>query len=99
MRELRIKAEPRQLLDKVRDLQLVEMDQAETCCGFGGTFSVKFPMISYAMDEVKVESIKRTGAEYVVSLDSSCLMQIDGYLKRHKIPVKTISLAEVLAST
>jgi L-lactate dehydrogenase complex protein LldE len=50
------------------------------------------------MDAVKVESIKRTGAEYVVSADSSCLMQIDGHLKRHKVPVKTISLAEVLAS-
>jgi len=99
LRELRIKSEPRLLLDKVRDLQLVEMDQAETCCGFGGTFSVKFPMISYAMDEVKAESIKRTGAEYVVSLDSSCLMQIDGYLKRHKIPVKPLHLAEILAST
>jgi L-lactate dehydrogenase complex protein LldE len=98
LRELRIKTEPRQLLANVRDLQLVEMDQAETCCGFGGTFSVKFPMISTAMDEVKVESIKRTGADYVVSADSSCLMQIEGYLKRHKAPVKAVHLAEVLAS-
>ena len=99
LRELRLKSEPRQLLAKVRDLELVEMDQAETCCGFGGTFSVKFPMISYAMDEVKVTSILKTGAQYVVSGDSSCLMQIDGYLKRQKLPVKTISLAEVLAAT
>lgn len=99
LRELRLKDEPRQLLRQVRDLELVEMDQAETCCGFGGTFSVKFPMISYAMDEVKVDSIKRTGAQYVVSADSSCLMQIGGYLKRNQVPVKTISLAEVLAAT
>jgi L-lactate dehydrogenase complex protein LldE len=99
LRELRLKDEPRQLLRNVKGLDLVEMGEAETCCGFGGTFSVKFPMISYAMDEVKCASIEKTGAEYVVSADSSCLMQIDGYLRRQKLPIKTISLAEVLAST
>ena len=99
LRELRLKDEPRQLLRNVRGLELIEMDEAETCCGFGGTFSVKFPMISYAMDEVKATSIQKTGAEYVVSGDSSCLMQIAGYLQRHKSPVRIISLAEVLAST
>jgi L-lactate dehydrogenase complex protein LldE len=99
LRELRLKDEPRQLLRNVRGLELVEMNEAETCCGFGGTFSVKFPMISYAMDEVKVASIQKTGAQYVVSSDSSCLMQIDGYLKRHNVPVKAVSLAEILAST
>jgi L-lactate dehydrogenase complex protein LldE len=99
LRELRLKDEPRQLLAKVRDLKLVEMDEAETCCGFGGTFAVKFPMISAAMDKVKVESIRKSGAQYVVSTDSSCLMQIDGYLKRHQIPVQTLHLAEVLART
>jgi L-lactate dehydrogenase complex protein LldE len=97
LRELRLKSEPRQLLARVQDLKLVEMDEPETCCGFGGTFAVKFPMISNAMDGVKVESIRRTGAQYVVSTDSSCLMQIDGYLKRHRIPVQTLHLAEVLA--
>ena len=99
LRELRLKDEPRQLLRNVKGVELVEMDQAETCCGFGGTFSVKFPMISYAMDEVKVTSIQKTGAQYVVSSDSSCLMQIDGYLRRQNLPIKTISLAEVLAAT
>jgi L-lactate dehydrogenase complex protein LldE len=99
LRELRLKEEPRQLLRYVRDLELVEMDKAETCCGFGGTFSIKFPMISCAMDEVKITSIRRTGAEYVVSADSSCLMQIDGYARRCKLPIKTVSLAEVLAAT
>jgi L-lactate dehydrogenase complex protein LldE len=99
LRELRLKDEPRRLLRNVRGLQLVEMVEAETCCGFGGTFSVKFPMISYAMDEVKVASIQKTGAQYVISGDSSCLMQIDGYLRRNQLPIKTISLAEVLAST
>ena len=98
LRELRCKDEPRQLLRAVKGLELVEMKECETCCGFGGTFSVKFPMISTAMDDVKIKSVQETGAEYVVSCDSSCLMQIDGYLKRQKIPIKTISLAEVLAS-
>ena len=99
LRELRLKDEPRQLLRHVRGLELIEMDQAETCCGFGGTFSVKFPVVSFAMDEVKIESIQRTGAEYVISADSSCLMQIGGGLQRKKFAIKTISLAEVLAST
>jgi L-lactate dehydrogenase complex protein LldE len=98
LRELRLKDEPRELLRNVKELELVEMSEAETCCGFGGTFSVKFPMISYAMDEMKCTSIKQTGAEYVVSGDSSCLMQIDGYLRRQRMPIKTIHLAEVLAA-
>ncbi|MGD0649856.1 MAG: (Fe-S)-binding protein [Verrucomicrobiia bacterium] len=98
LRELRLKDEPRELLRNVEELELVEMSEAETCCGFGGTFSVKFPMISYAMDEMKCTSIKQTGAEYVVSGDSSCLMQIDGYLRRQRMPIKTIHLAEVLAA-
>jgi len=98
VRELRLKDEPRELLRNVKELELVEMSETETCCGFGGTFSVKFPMISYAMDEVKCTSIKQTGAEYVVSGDSSCLMQIDGYLRRQRLPIKTIHLAEVLAA-
>jgi L-lactate dehydrogenase complex protein LldE len=99
LRELRIKEEPRRLLRHVQGLELVEMDKAETCCGFGGMFSVKFPMISCAMDGVKVASIQRTGAECVVSADPSCLMQIDGYARRLKLPIKTVSLAEVLAGT
>jgi len=98
LRELRCKNEPRQLLRAVKGLELVEMKECETCCGFGGTFSAKFPSISTAMDDVKIKSIQETGAEYVVSCDSSCLMQMDGYLKRQNIPIKTISLAEVLAS-
>jgi L-lactate dehydrogenase complex protein LldE len=98
LRELRLKDEPRQLLRAVRGLELIEMDQAETCCGFGGAFSVKFPAISAAMDDVKCASIQKTGAQYVVSTDSSCLMQIDGWLRRRDIPVKTLHIAEVLAA-
>lgn len=99
LRELRLKEEPRKLLRAVQGLELVEMTEAETCCGFGGTFSVKFPTISTAMDDVKCQSIVATGAQYVVSVDSSCLMQIGGWLRRRNLPVQTKHLAEVLAST
>jgi L-lactate dehydrogenase complex protein LldE len=98
LRELKIKNGPRKLLENVRGLQLVEMDTAEECCGFGGTFSVKFPEISGGMVRTKVESIERTGAGTVVSIDSSCLMQIQGALSRAGSKVRTMHLAEVLAS-
>lgn len=98
LRELGIKRGPRHLLSKVRGLTLEEMDVAEECCGFGGTFSVKFAEVSGGMVRTKIDSILRTGAEYVVSIDSSCLMQIQGALLRGGHPVRTIHLAEVLAS-
>lgn len=97
LRELNNKRPPRALLAKVRGLELVEMAAAETCCGFGGTFSTKFPEISTAMGEVKCASALATKAEYVVSCDSSCLMQIQGLADKQKQPVKTIHLAEILA--
>lgn len=97
LRELRIKEPPRILLAGVKGLELVEMRDTDQCCGFGGTFSVKFPMISTAMCETKVERIVETGAQYVISTDSSCLMQIQGLLDRRKIPVRGLHLAEVLA--
>ncbi len=98
LRELRVKSQPRKLLEKVRDLELVEMKEAESCCGFGGTFSAKFPMISTAMGDVKCASAIETGADYIVSNDSSCLMQIQGLLDRQGRKLKTLHLAEVLAS-
>jgi L-lactate dehydrogenase complex protein LldE len=73
------------------------MDAAESCCGFGGTFSVKFPMISTAMGEVKCDSALKTNAEYIVSCDASCLMHIQGLADRQKKPLRTLHLAEVLA--
>jgi len=99
LRELGLKKEPRLLLQHVQGLELVEMQEAETCCGFGGTFAVKFPMISTAMGEVKCASIAETGADYVISNDSSCLMQIRGILDRQGKTTKTLHLAEVLART
>ena len=99
LREMHVRQEPRELLKRVRGLELVEMKPPDTCCGFGGTFSVKFPMISTAMGEVKCASIAETSAEYVISNDSSCLMQIRGVLDRQGKSVKTLHLAEVLAQT
>ncbi len=98
LRELKIKEGPRRLLQNVRGLRLVEMDTAEECCGFGGTFSVKFPEISGGMARTKIDSIERTGASTVVSIDSSCLMQIQGALSRAGSSIRTMHLAEVLAS-
>jgi len=98
LRELRVKDGPRRLLAKVRGLELREMDAAEQCCGFGGTFSVKFPDVSAAMAGTKIESIRKTGAETVVSVDSSCLMQLEGVIRRAGLPIRTMHLAEVLAS-
>lgn len=97
LRELGIKREPRELLKHVRGLELIEMKEAETCCGFGGTFAVKFPEISTAMGEVKCASILETGADLVISNDSSCLMQIQGLLDRQGRPIRSMHLAEVLA--
>lgn len=96
LRELGTKKPPRDLLAKVRDLELVEMSEAESCCGFGGTFAAKFPMISTAMGEGKCASALETNAEYIVSNDSSCLMHVQGLLDRQGQKLKTIHLAEVL---
>jgi L-lactate dehydrogenase complex protein LldE len=98
LRELKIKDGPRRLLAKVKGLTLREMDAAEECCGFGGTFSVKFPEVSGAMARTKIDSILRTEASTVVSIDSSCLMQLEGVIRRAGLPIRTMHLAEILAS-
>ena len=98
LRELRVKDGPRKLLSKVQGLTLREMDAAEECCGFGGTFSVKFAEVSGAMARTKIDSIKKTEASAVVSIDSSCLMQLQGAIQRAGLPIRTLHLAEVLAS-
>jgi len=97
LRQLGIKDGPRRLLANVRGLTLREMTPAEECCGFGGTFAVKFPDLSTAMAKAKVDAIAATGAEYVVGVDASCLMQIQGALSRARLPIRTIHIAEVLA--
>jgi len=98
LRELGIRSAPRRLLANVRGLELREMLPVEECCGFGGTFSVKFAELSGAMARTKIEAIERTGATTVVSLDPSCLMQIQGALSRAGSSIRTMHLAEVLAS-
>ncbi|MBN3036616.1 MAG: (Fe-S)-binding protein [Bacteroidales bacterium] len=98
LREYGLKDEPRKLLSSVRGLQLVEMKDSQTCCGFGGTFSVKFEAISSAMAEQKVQNALDTGAEFIVSTDSSCLMHQEGYIRKHKLPIKVAHIADVLAS-
>lgn len=98
LREVRIKKEPRELLSKVEGLQLIEMDDTETCCGFGGTFSVKFEPIAVGMAEQKCANALATGAEYMISTDLSCLLHLDGYLKQQKKDLKVLHLADVLAS-
>ncbi|MDR1860311.1 MAG: (Fe-S)-binding protein [Bacteroidales bacterium] len=98
LREYGIRNEPRTLLANVNGLELIEMDETATCCGFGGTFAAKFHDISTAMTEQKVEYALKTGAEYIVSTESSCLMNIEGFIHRNKLPIKTIHIADILAS-
>ncbi len=98
LRELRVRNEPRRLLQQVRGLELVELKNNETCCGFGGTFAVKYPMISTAMGEAKCGAIQETGADFVISLDSSCLMHLQGMMDRQGARARSLHLAEVLAS-
>lgn len=96
LRECGIKAEPRQLLSQVHGLELVEMADCETCCGFGGTFAVKFEPISVAMAQQKVENALAVNAQYIISTDASCLMHIQGYINQHNLPIQTMHLADVL---
>ena len=98
LRECKIKTEPRKLLSNVRGLEITEMNDVETCCGFGGTFAVKFEAISIGMGEQKVENALATGAQYLISTDHSCLMHLHGYIKHKGYNLKTLHLADVLAN-
>lgn len=98
LRECRIKQEPRKLLANVKGLELTEMNDVETCCGFGGTFAVKFEAISIGMGEQKVENALATGAQYLISTDHSCLMHLQGYIKNKGYNLKALHLADVLAN-
>jgi L-lactate dehydrogenase complex protein LldE len=99
LRELHLKNEPRELLNHVEGLELVEMPSSEECCGFGGTFATKFGMISAAMGEIKSGNAESSGAEYLVSTDPSCLLHLDGILRLRNSPVRTIHLTQILAQT
>lgn len=96
LRECGIKKQPRELLSKVKDLELLENKECETCCGFGGTFSVKYEPISIGMAQTKIQSALAAGAECIISTDISCLMHIEGVIKHQQIALQTMHLADVL---
>jgi L-lactate dehydrogenase complex protein LldE len=98
LRECNIKAEPRVLLSQVTGLELVEMNDTETCCGFGGSFAVKYDTISVAMADQKIDNAIATEAEFIISTDMSCLMHLDGRINHHGQQIKVIHLADILAS-
>ena len=98
LRECGIGPGPRMLLDSVAGLERIEMAENTTCCGFGGTFAVKFEAISVAMAQQKVEHALDTGADYIISTDVSCLMHLESYIKKEKLPLKCLHAADALAS-
>ena len=98
LRECGIKDGPRRLLANVKGLELVEMEDNETCCGFGGTFAVKFGAISQAMAEQKIQHAIDANVNCIISTDLSCLMQLDGFIKKAGLPLQTMHIADVLAS-
>jgi L-lactate dehydrogenase complex protein LldE len=98
LRELGVSEEPRRLLRSVKGAELVELQDHRLCCGFGGTFSVKFPEVSVAMGEDKLKAAAEAGAEYLVANDSGCLMHLAGLIHRQGLALKTMHLAQVLAS-
>lgn len=97
LRELGVRDQPRRLLGLVRGLEIREMEDTEVCCGFGGTFCVKYPEISTRLVSDKVENIRGTGADTVLSGDMGCLLNIAGRMQRLGVPVKAYHVAEILA--
>ncbi len=95
-RELGVISQPRDLIRSLPGVRLEEMDQVEVCCGFGGTFSVKYPDISAAMLQDKIDNIRRTGAETLVGCDSSCLMHLGGGMAKQGVPVRPVHLAQLI---
>jgi L-lactate dehydrogenase complex protein LldE len=99
LRGLGLQTEPERLLRRVRGLEYVPLERGDECCGFGGSFSVRYPGISGAMVEDKAKFIEQTGADAVVATDAGCLMNIAGYLRRRGSTVRALHLAEVLEKT
>jgi len=95
-RELGVSSEPIDLLRSLENVTVMDMDQSEVCCGFGGTFATKYPEISTAMGEEKVANIVKSGADIVTASDMSCLMHIDGLIARKKIPLKSMHISQVI---
>jgi L-lactate dehydrogenase complex protein LldE len=99
LRALELGDRPFRLLAKVRDLTQVPLANLDRCCGFGGTFSIKNAEVSSAMLAVKLQDVVATGAEYCTALDNSCLMHLGGAMHRQYAGMKTIHMAQILAST
>ncbi len=97
LREMKVKGQPRQLLLSIEGVDLVEMREPETCCGFGGTFCVKYPAVSTKMVENKAADIAATGADTLTAGDVGCLMNMAGRLKREGSAIKAYHIAEILA--
>jgi L-lactate dehydrogenase complex protein LldE len=97
LRECKIFDEPRKLLSNVAGLELINLPDNEMCCGFGGTFAVKFEAISTGMAEQKIKHALDVGADTIVSTDPSCIMHLDAYAKKAGLPIKVIHLADLLA--
>jgi L-lactate dehydrogenase complex protein LldE len=97
LRECKIKDEPRTLLSKVHGLTLLEMKDTDMCCGFGGTFAVKFEGISSAMAQQKVDNALAMQVEYIISTDTSCLLHLQAYIDKNQLPIKTMHIVDVLA--
>ena len=98
LRELGVSHAPRKLIEGVRGVEFVEMKGSEVCCGFGGTFAVKYPEISNAIAADKIANIRRSGADTVIACDAGCLMQMAGVLSRQDSNVRCLHIAELLAS-
>lgn len=96
--ECQLQREARTLLEKVRGLELVEINNPSICCGFGGPFSVKMENIASSLAEQKAEEIQATGAHFLISNDMSCLMHMDTYFRKKNIPIKVMHLVDVLTS-
>jgi len=98
LRECKIREQPRVLLQKVKGLKLVELNDTESCCGFGGKFSSSYEEIAVSMAEKKVSDAIGTGAEYIISTDMDCLMHVEGYIRKNNISLKCMHIADVLAA-
>jgi L-lactate dehydrogenase complex protein LldE len=97
LRELDVRSEPVRLLKAVRGVELVELERAEMCCGFGGLFSVKYSHISGGILQEKIDALKRSRADVVVATDYGCLMHMAGGLSRQRVALRTMHIAELLA--
>ncbi|HRS18335.1 MAG TPA: (Fe-S)-binding protein [Bacteroidales bacterium] len=97
LREYGLTNEPRLLLEQVQGIELIDLPDSKTCCGFGGTFSAKHTAISSAMVEQKVRNALSTGASYITSTEASCLMNIAGYISKNKLPIIPIHIVDILA--